>query len=175
MLKPDIKEVTDFDVDEKFSSYLDFIDYVFCPRGWYESIDDKKNWHHSGGFSFLLNKGKKISQEEFLSWKNDIEHGFFHGFLVGFWIFCQSRNDLIKHLEKDKQRQKKTNHKLIRMMTPTLDIIFAKINDEIDKFQLFNYSRTLFLTNAEMSLFLDFFIIPFIRSMIILNKIYVKH
>mgnify|MGYP003348671365 CR=1 FL=1 len=47
------------------------------------------------------------------------------------------------------------------MMTPTLDIIFAKINDEIDKFQLFNYSRTLFLTNAEMSLFLDFFIIPF--------------
>ena len=143
MLKPDIKEVTDFDVDEKFSSYLDFIEFVFCPRGWYESIDDKKNWHHSGGFSFLLNKGKKISREEFLSWKNDIEHGFFHGFLVGFWIFCQSRNDLIKHLEKDKQRQKdRLNFHVVRPIYSAffhdfLKCLGQKENHDKDLFHVF--------------------------------------
>ena len=100
MLKLTKNSLDFFDVDEKFSDYLDFIEYLFCPRHWYK--DKGSEWHHSGGFAFLLSKGKKISREEFELWKNDLEHGFFHGFIVGFWIFCQFDFDAKKLIGKNK-------------------------------------------------------------------------
>lgn len=69
--------------------YLCFIEALCCSRCWRDSVNRKDVWHAPGGFLYLLGQNPKINKENFTSWQNDLDHGFFHGFCVGFWAFVQ--------------------------------------------------------------------------------------
>ena len=97
MLKPDInnnfyvKEI--IKVNNLLHRYLCFIEALCCSRCWRDSVGRKDVWHAPGGFLYLLGQNPKISQENLAFWKTDLEHGLFHGFCVGFWIFAQQLSE----------------------------------------------------------------------------------
>lgn len=91
--------------EEKFLEFLNFIEHLLCKRCWKNEnniINDDAH-HHHGGFLYLLNQNPKISKENFEKWKSDTEHGFLHGFLVSFFYFCLSKDqiDFNKEISKD--------------------------------------------------------------------------
>jgi hypothetical protein len=77
------------ELNDLFYRYLCFIELLCCSRCWSINNDKKDVWHSPGGLLYLLGQNPKINKKDFLFWKNDIDHGFFHGFCVGFWTFMQ--------------------------------------------------------------------------------------
>jgi hypothetical protein len=67
-----------------FYEYLSFIQRMCC-----DSCHFGYQHHHRGCFAYLLNQNPKISKDNFLMWLYDLDHGFLHGLLVGFWCYLQ--------------------------------------------------------------------------------------
>jgi hypothetical protein len=87
---PEEAQYNDYQLNSLFLTYLDRLEETLCKRCWYirKSLDNS-TWHNRGGFVRQMCKGQNIHQEQFEQYKNDIEHGFFHGFIAGFWVFMQ--------------------------------------------------------------------------------------
>lgn len=96
MLKLSKKSYNDFEIDEKFNLYLDFLEELFCHRCWYLSNKLKlennifycdKKWHNFGHITKLMSTGKKINSNMFQEWKRNKTYGFLHGLILGFFLF----------------------------------------------------------------------------------------
>lgn len=89
------------DINQLFRDYLYFVRKLCCNRiDHHNQKFDQLQFveHHHGKFLDLLSTDPKIPNKEYLIWKNDLEHGLFHGLIVGFWWFV-FENPNLQYLE----------------------------------------------------------------------------